>query len=222
MTYNEGGYAFPNNIEPNPGNGDWGTINELYFQYVDIRMQYLFDHGFLIAGHPSWLSTTEISLVWAKHIYRYLLARYNAYNTVWSLTGEYQFSRDNTYSLESPSEWDSLGYYVQLLNPYKHLVTIHPTYGGPSYMEPSRCFSDYSSSGDYHHSSWMDINWIQTYAWIEDVSESVYHDYCRIPKKPVIMAEPGYEYYPSLPWDQQIYSVLSIRERDIPERVRKA
>jgi hypothetical protein len=189
--YNEGGYAFPENTGENPGNGNWAQINPYYFRYVDKRLDYLFKQGFVVAGHPTWLSKTRISLTWAKLIMKYLMARYGAYNTVWSLSGEYQFSRDDSDSLSPPDEWNQLGEYVHKINYYNHQVTIHPTYG-----EPSR-FDDYSSSGEFHNSSWLGINWIQTFSHVEDVSESVNEDYKKNPVKPVIMAEPGYEFYQS-------------------------
>jgi hypothetical protein len=205
--YNEGGYPFPDNKGENPGNGDWHPINPKYFKYVDTRMDYLFDQGFVVAGHPSWLSEAKITLTWAKRIVRYLMARYGAYNTVWSLTGEYQFSRKDSDSLSSPNEWNQLGNYVQSINQYHHPITIHPTYGAPSYIS-GKTFKDYSSSGEFHNSSWLDINWIQTYAYVEDVSESVYVDYNKTPTKPVIMAEPAYEFYPSSSIDKQVYNKI--------------
>ena len=203
--YNEGGYPFPDNKGEDTGSGDWHPINPSYFRYVDTRMDYLFDQGFVVAGHPSWLSETKITPTWAKRIMRYLMARYGAYNTVWSLTGEYQFSRDHSDSLNSPQEWDQLGNFVQTINKYDHPVTIHPTYGAPSYIS-GKIFKDYSSSGEFHNSSWLGINWIQTYAYAEDVSESVYLDYRKTPFKPVIMAEPGYEFYPSSSYNRQTYN----------------
>ena len=202
--YNEGGYPFPDNTGT-PGNGDYNPINADFFHYVDIRMQYLWEQGFPVAGHPRWLSEVVVTLVEAKRIHRYLLARYGAYNTVWSLSGEYQFSRDNTYSLDCPNEWKDLGNFIQSHNPYEHPVTIHPTYGAPDYIS-GRVFEDYSSSGDFHNESWLDLNWIQTYVFIEDVSESAYVDYCKSPVKPVIMAEPCYEYGRPGGWAKQEYT----------------
>lgn len=207
LHYNEGGYPVPDNTGDKPGNGDWNPINPDYFKYVDQRMDYLFKQGFVIAGHPRWISNDSITLTWARRIMQYLLARYGAYNTVWSLTGEYQFSRDNSHSLESPLQWDQLGNFVQTINPYDHPVTIHPTYGSPDYIT-GRQFSDYSSSGEFHTSSWLSINWIQTYAWVEDVSEAVYVDYLKSPTKPVISAEPAYESYVSTAWVKQVYGQI--------------
>ncbi len=208
--YNEGGYPFPNNPallpydesrDDFPGNGDWSVINPAYFQSVDTRLEYLFDNGFVIAGPPMWLAREDITLTWAQRIMRYLLARYGAYNTVFALTGEYQYSRDpdKDFSLNYPDEWAQLGYYVQTINPYNNIITIHPTYGGPNYVS-GKLFKDYSSSGDFHEDSWLDINWAQTYAWMEDVSEVVYKDYIKSPTKPVIMSEPGYEFFNANPW----------------------
>jgi hypothetical protein len=202
--YNEGGYPFPANHGENPGNGRFGSLNPAYFQQVDTRIDYLFQQGFVVAGHPTWLSETRIDQTWAQRIFRYLLARYGAYNTVWSLTGEYQFSRNNTYSLRCPRGWEQLGDNVRTHNPYDHPITIHPTYGGPSYRN-KRTFADYSSSGEFHDSEWLAINWIQTYSFVEDVSESIFKDYQKMPHKPVIMAEPGYEYFRPGNWDRQDY-----------------
>lgn len=205
LHYNEGGYPIPGNTGAKSGNGTWHPINPEYFQYVDVRMDYLFQQGFVVAGHPRWISNDKITLTWARRTIHYLMARYGAYNTVWSLTGEYQFSRNNSYSLTPPYQWNQLGNYVQTINPYNHPVTIHPTFGSPNYITGQQ-FSDYSSSGEFHSSPWLDINWIQTYAWIEDVSESVYSDYLKTPIKPVISAEPAYESYISTPVVKQTYN----------------
>lgn len=207
LHYNEGGYPVPDNTGEKPGNGDWHPINPNYFQSVDKRMDYLFDQGFVVAGHPRWISNDMITLTWAQRIMQYLMARYGAYNTIWSLTGEYQLSRKHSNSLDSPTQWNQLGNFVQSINPYQHPTTIHPTGGGPSYISGWE-FEDYSSSGEFHNSDWLDINWIQTYAWIEDVAESIYSDYNKTPVKPVIMAEPAYEFYPSSSWDQQNYNQI--------------
>jgi hypothetical protein len=205
--YNEGGYPFKGNTGKGPGSGRWQGINPNYFRNVDTRIEHLFNQGFVVAGHPSWISSTKISLPWAKRIMQYLMARYGAYNTVWSLTGEYQFSRKNSNSLRSPRGWQQLGRFVQQNNPYDHPITIHPTYGAPNYIKGKR-FKDYSSSGEFHKASWLDINWIQTYAFVEDVSESVFADYNKRPVKPVIMAEPGYEFYLSGSYGKQRYKVI--------------
>ncbi|NTV47028.1 MAG: DUF4038 domain-containing protein, partial [Chlorobiales bacterium] len=54
----------------------------------------------------------------AKNFYRYLLARYGAYNILFVLCGEHYASQVSGY-------WDPIGNMFESEDPYKHLVSIH-------------------------------------------------------------------------------------------------
>ena len=91
---NEGGYPFPSNTFAEDrtalDNADFSELNPDYFHYLDYRMVALHQAGFVVSGHPNWFGRhVNNSLEDALHLERYFLMRYGAFNTVFSLTGEY-------------------------------------------------------------------------------------------------------------------------------------
>jgi len=52
---------------------------------------------------------------------------------------------------------NALGTTVQRRNPYHHPVSIHPS-GRTDWSAPHNC----QSSRPFHHSDWLDHNWLQT------------------------------------------------------------
>lgn len=195
---NEGGYPFPKNNKGKPGNGNFDEINPSYMAYLDQRFQKVFNKGFIMAAHPAWIgSNTKISLYDCKMLERYCMARYGAFNLIWSLSGEFDVNinlkRDdesyikgiwNNGGLFDPvtdcDPWRELGMYVASYNPYNVPISIHPAVG----------VGDRRSSGDWlHDEKWMDHNWIQTYNDVYMVPERVHRDYFRVPVKPVFFAE---------------------------------
>ncbi len=185
---NEGGYAFPDNID---NNGNIANLNPLFFQALDTRLQAVWEAGFVIAAHPYWLSKLNISLTDGQRISRYLLARYSAYNLVWSLSGEYAFSYLPDGNGWSRNDWDSLGHFVQAHNPYNHPISVHPS---------NRTEVAQSSSGEFHQEAWLDHNWIQTgqakQKNLSNIPLRLKQDYSKAPTKPVIHSEGWYENVP--------------------------
>ena len=116
---NEGGYPFVD--------GNISRVNSAYFQFLDVRMQALWDHGFVCAVHPTWFGKRRqcfFDMEWARHISAYLAVRYGAFNAVWSLSGEYQGGmRDCDWST---GDINKIGETVQTYNPYSHPLSIHP------------------------------------------------------------------------------------------------
>src|SRR5690606_34251712 len=87
---NEGGYPFEDNRTDGIGTGSFEELNPSYFRFLDRRFESAFQAGFVVAGHPEWLGRdVDITLADAKVLHRYLLARYGAYNVLWSLSGEF-------------------------------------------------------------------------------------------------------------------------------------
>ncbi len=189
---NEGGLPFPGNLNTDfncctgsrGGNGDFSSLNPDFWYYADIQMREMWERGFVVAGHPNWMSEMVISLPDGMSIHRYIFSRYNAYNIVWSLSGEYPFSyispchASRPWCNFTPDDWDAIGVFVDSLNTYNHPLTAHPSCG------------ESSSAERYHNSSWLDINWHQA----SDIIQTLEIDYNRTdPVRPFINVESGYE-----------------------------
>lgn len=180
---NEGGYPY-SSTRGSASIGNYSQINPGYFQSLDRRMLYMFNRGFVIAGHPDWLiaSNRGYDLTEAKNISRYLLARYGAYPLVWSLTGEYELG--NAYwSAGTFSRVDQLGTAMKAKNVFHHPMSVHP--GGDE--------SHGSSATHFHDEAWLDHNWLQSYNSPQRIPELISQALARSPAKPVILAEGQYE-----------------------------
>ena len=192
---NEGGYPFPNNVEDS---GDWSILNPAHFEKLDTRMSAIWEEGFAVAAHPTWLvhvPASKTTLTDAKAISRYLLARYGAYNLVWSLSGEYQYGYDNDDYTWDTADWNNLGRFVQTHNPYQHPVTIHPS-SQAMWKNFAPGAGDQSSSGEFHTQSWLDINIQQTghqEKTLKNIPKRLLQDYGKSPVRPAIHAESWYE-----------------------------
>ncbi len=201
---NEGGFAFPHNQGPEPGNGDFDKLNADYFRFLDRRMEKCFAAGFVVAGHPLWIGfDTAISVADAKKLQRYFLARYGAYPIIWSLSGEFDkafhdqrggktkwrdrphvkgvWNNGSRFDPETDCDpWRQLGRHAASHNAYGFPISIHPNVG----------LGDRRSSGDWlHDEEWLDHNWIQTYKAVHLVPGRVQRDYRRTPAKPVFFSE---------------------------------
>ncbi len=216
---NEGGYPFIGNEQPTAGkdpedqsggNGNYANLNPLFFAYLDVRMKRLWEAGLVVAAHPTWTSGENIALsnsgADAREVFRYMLARYGAFNTVWSLSGEYQYKYPAwslcwNYSTNAPNtscEWNQLGQAVAAYNVYKHPVSIHSSgrAWGSAPTEWGAKASEQSSAGEFHNQSWLDHNWTQTGhadSRLRRVYERTVNDYQRSPAKPVVHSEGFYE-----------------------------
>ena len=194
---NEGGYPFPGNTGK-PGNGNFDNLNPAYFEHLDRRFELCFANGFVVAGHPEWIGAdTNISVANAQKLERYILARYGAYNLIFSLSGEFdknfhkqhrnkpwvagRWNNGRKFDIETdPEPWRKLGSYVGAHNPYQTPISTHPGWHNPVI----------SSSGDYlQDQEWFDHSWIQTYKDVYAVPSEVRQDYDRKPVKPIFFAE---------------------------------
>jgi hypothetical protein len=189
---NEGGDPFLGN---QGGNENFDDLNPQYFQAVDTRMQELWNKGLVLAAHPTWFNKlfntpTEDQ----KLISRYLLARYGAYNLIWSLSGEYQYSYD--LAGWDTADWNDLGNFVQTYNPYQHPVTVHPS-SLTRWSKKAPGAGQQSSSGEFHKQAWLALNWLQTghiSAKLSNIPLRLAQDYAKTPAKPIIHSEGWYEH----------------------------
>jgi len=186
---NEGGQAFLDN-DGRPGNGKFEELNPAYFQYSDKRAQACWEEGFILAAFPDWFGKIDISVEDAKAVTRYMLARWNAYNLIWALSGEYH--RAFVKQTEPWDEWDSwhdLGSYVQQHNPYRHPVSSHPSPWGNNEK------GQVSTSMDLQESGWLDHHWMQSKRWelFNRIPLYSLHDYRLQPARPTLFTEGLYE-----------------------------
>lgn len=195
---NEGGYPFPNSTtrttEP-----DYSRMNAEFFQWLDRRMQALWEAGMVALVHPTWIGKqVGMALEDAIWISRYLMARYGAYNLIWSLSGEYQYAYTHLAYTWTREDWSTLGRRVAEFNVYGHPLSVHPS-GRQNLDDPAswpEAAHQASSGGEFHDEPWLDHNWLQTGHSIQllwRVPQRVAENYGRVPPKPVIHAEGFYE-----------------------------
>ncbi len=196
---NEGGLPFPRGAGPTPALAD---LNPAYFQSFDARVEAVWEAGMVLAAHPMWVGKHHgLRFADVRRFTRYLLARYGAYNLVWSLSGEYQYSYGQPGERWARRDWSALGAAVATFNPYRHPVSLHPS--GQLWSERSRWPREaygQSSGAEFHAEPWLDHNWTQTGHAVEKlwlVVSRTREDYARVPAKPTIHSEGFYENH----WD---------------------
>lgn len=157
---NEGGYNFKNS--------DPDLLNPSFWQWADKRLEYVVSKGMIPGLGIGWpdqgiKSFGEHRLMRA---WRFMIARYAAYNVMWNLFGEVD---------EFGWRWKSRARYfgdaVKKFDPYGHVVSTHVT----------------SRTAPYIGSDpWLDINVEQMDGWSAIISD-------RKRGKPVVNLEFGYE-----------------------------
>ena len=116
-----------------PWEKDYARINPAYFDMADLRIQHLVSRGLVpcIVGcwgyFLQWMGATKMKRHW-----RYLLARWGAYPVVWCLAGEgampyYLSTAKERDAAEQKQGWTELARYVRSVDPYRRLITIHPS-----------------------------------------------------------------------------------------------
>ena len=195
---NEGGYPFPNNTTDN---GVFSELNPDFFKYLDTRMDYIWNAGLVVTAHPTWFGKaqggmTNISVLDAQLITRYLLARYGSFNIIYSLSGEYQHSYLDMSNPWTRSDWQNLGSMVKKWNVYDHPVSVMPM----GIQETKNSFppeaNSGSSAGEFHQEAWLDHNWIQTghrLSLMHLIPKTIKENRNLLPPKPVIQSEGWYE-----------------------------
>jgi len=107
---NEGGYAF---LQRDPA-----RLNPAYFQALDRRMRTLWERGLLAASPIMWWGKTKKALFTpqdARRLSAYCAVRYGAFNSLWCVSGEYQYTfADCGWT---PADLSALGAEIQRHNP---------------------------------------------------------------------------------------------------------
>jgi hypothetical protein len=180
---NEGGYPFIN--------GKSLQLNPSYFNYLDERLDAIWGHGLLAAANVTWFGKLNcfFDLTWAKRISAYLMNRYSAFNGIFSVSGEYQYAMEDCRWVRE--SFEEIGNLIRAYNPYHKPVSIHPS-GRTNWPAPHGV----QSSREFHRSSWLDHNWLQTgqsAALIFNIAGRALENYALSPVKPVFLSEAYYE-----------------------------
>ncbi len=155
-------------------NGDPLQPNERYFEHIDamIRLGEQTGQTFVVGIYHQWhrdIIPVEKARPWA----RWIAERYrDVPNLIWSM-----------YPRAEPAYAPvcrELAAGLQEGDRGAHLISVHP--------DPS-----VASSSFLHEEPWLAFNMIQTCIDYERICEAVMADYNRVPAKPVVMAEGGYE-----------------------------
>ncbi len=113
---NEGGPPFLNY--------DLDRLNPAYFQWADKRTQYACSRGFLFVVMLGWPDQGVHRMDWKKleRGWRYVIARYAAYNVMWLLFGEYDEAGGIARKLVN-----HFAAITRRHDPYRHLLSTHTT-----------------------------------------------------------------------------------------------
>jgi hypothetical protein len=131
---NEAGY---------PWDKEFKSINPEYFDMADKRIIYLCENGITpcIVGCWGFFMKTAGKETLLKH-WRYLIARYAAYPVAWCIAGEanMMFYDDTSVTQaehlkKSRKDWNDVTAYVKRNDPFKRLISIHPTSVGHEQIE---------------------------------------------------------------------------------------
>lgn len=181
---NEGGYAFADR--------DPTRLNAAFFRGLDRRMLVLWERGFVTAAPIMWWGKTRqavFSAEDARRLSAYCAVRYGAFNSLWCVSGEYQYTfADCRWSA---SDLSALGVEMQKHNPWKHPISIHPS-GQTGWKPPHNV----QSSRPFHGEPWIDHHWLQTGQSIDRMHNIVTRtaeDRDLRPVQPVFCSESFYE-----------------------------
>ena len=168
--------------------------NEKYFEHVDFIVNKAEELGLYIGMLPTWgdkvpnsiggegpvIFTTEN----ARKYGEYLGQRYKDKPIIWILGGDRIVDSDTAFLI-----WKNMAEGLKAGDQGKHLISYHPR-------------GVYSSSYWLHNEDWIDFNMYQSahFHRYQKVYELAMHDYCLLPVKPIVEAEPAYEDIPMEFW----------------------
>ncbi len=124
-----------------PWEPEYARINPAYFDMADLRIAWLARQGLTACIVGCWgYYLPLLGVEKMKQHWRNLVARWGAYPVVWCLAGEalmpyYLSEHKQQDEITQKQGWTELGRYVHAIDPYKRLVTIHPTSVGRDQVE---------------------------------------------------------------------------------------
>lgn len=175
-----------------PWEEEWKAIRPEYFDRADGRIAHLVKRGIVpcVVGawgyYLPWLGAEKMKRHW-----RYLIARWGAYPVVWCIAGEANlpwylvpnFPYDDRRAVKG---WTEIADYVRRTDPYRRLISIHPTGLGRL-----------SARGSIDDQSLLDFDMLQTghgdRESLGPTVETVRWSYGAEPRMPVLDSEVNYE-----------------------------
>jgi hypothetical protein len=112
---------------------DYSRINPAYFDAADARIAYLADRGLVSCVVGAWgYFLPRMGIHKIQQHWRYLIARWGAYPTVWCLAGEgtmpYYLSKNPKEDTQIQKRgWTEIARYVKSIDPLRRPITIHPS-----------------------------------------------------------------------------------------------
>ena len=116
-----------------PWETNYAKMRPEYFDAADRRLKHLVDSGIV----PCLVGAWGFFLPWlgvpkAEQHWRYLIARYGAWPVIWCVAGEsnlpYYLVKNFPYEeREQVKGWTEVAHYVRRTDPFRRLITIHPT-----------------------------------------------------------------------------------------------
>jgi hypothetical protein len=186
-----------------PWERDWARINPEFYNLADQRIAHLVEHGLVPCIVGMWgfyLPFMGVGKV--KQHWRNLVARYGAYPVVWCVAGEVKMptyshhgipGARQTEGAELEAGWTEVARYLREIDPYHHLVTVHPTGGA-------------SGRNMLPDESLIDIDMLQTshggHMVLGRTVEVTSAANAREPRMPVVNGEPCYEGIMGTAWQE--------------------
>ena len=170
-------------------NRDLGQINVAYYTNVDSILDKVQAHGMYVAVLPYWhknagnrLSTNGIPEKMQAYC-KFLAGRYARRNIFWILGGDSTADDEAGLKIQHITDLEAQGLIegAKAAGVDKIMISYHPT-------------GEQSSSFWFHDRPWLDFNAIQSGHFINTIDfQLVGDDYAKIPAKPTLDMEPGYE-----------------------------
>ena len=170
------------------------TLNEAYWRHLDFIIDAAAERNLTVALATMWgRDADRLFPDPLKNNERYgelLGRRYrDRDNVIWLVTGEYEKIRDDWRQDSHISDAQrailrAIAQGLEAGHTGRHLMTIHPIY---------------TSSNDFHDDAWLDFNMQQTWGHASADVTRIRSDYEKMPVRPVLNGEPGYENRPEAP-----------------------
>jgi hypothetical protein len=167
---------------------DYSRINPAYFDAADTRIAYLADRGLVPCIVGSWgYFLPRMGIRKIKQHWRYLIARWGAYPTIWCLAGEgtmpYYLSKTPKEDAQTQKQgWTEIARYVKATDPLRRPITIHPSKSARETVDDPTV---------------IDIDMLQTghddRRSVRNTIETVNRCLAAAPKMPVLVGEVCYE-----------------------------
>ncbi|NMC38079.1 MAG: DUF4038 domain-containing protein [Bacteroidales bacterium] len=163
-------------------------------QNVEKMIAYANSKGITVWIHAWWSREGINNSIGEEKVirwWRYVVHRLHAYNVIWVLAGEYNM---NNYGGFPQDFWNRLGGIIKAEDPYKRIVSAHPT---PPMWGGGAEAPQWSTAEAVHNQPWLDYNQSQTghARWCNElIPEIINRAYIMKPAKPVVVTEPWYEF----------------------------